>query len=324
MISGMVDSKKPVDVVAVGSWTNFDHLFRVDKLPAPGDTVQIISSIAKIDTIFWGGCAPNNITATAKLGAVSALVSVVGEDFKTRGYYSYLESLGVNLSGLIIVEGEHSGHSFLFADPHGDAICLSHLGVSVRQNAYEPDKQILSASKVVIINYQFDKFSCEAARLASQAGGFVIASGNLAVSKIHIEDILKHTSLLICTAHELNLLLNSGISAKTLQDLFKLGVMAVIETHGIDGSIIHTTESEIHTPAVLSSKLIDPVGAGDGFAGGVAAGISFGWDLEDAAHLGAAVASFIVEEIGCQTNQPSFEQAAERLIKNGIILPARN
>ena len=29
------------DVVAIGSWTNFDHLLEVTSLPAPGDTVQI-------------------------------------------------------------------------------------------------------------------------------------------------------------------------------------------------------------------------------------------------------------------------------------------
>lgn len=315
-----IDRTKLLDVVAVGSWTNFDHLFQVDRLPMPGDTVQITSPIALIEKTYWGGCAPNNAAAAAKLGAKVGLISVVGDDFTSRGYYGYLASLGVDLSGLIIVRGDHSGHSFLFANPHGDAICISHIGASEKQETFEPDARVLSSGKVVIINYRFDKFTKVAAELAHDAGSFVIASGNLATSTQYAEDILRSTDMLICTKHELQQLLWQLGKDSLQQHLFDMGIQAVIETHGVDGSVIITQEARSEIPAVLSKNVIDPVGAGDGFVGGVATGLAFGYSLEDAVRLGAAVASFVVEAVGCQTNQPSWDQALQRLNEHGISI----
>jgi sugar/nucleoside kinase (ribokinase family) len=316
-----IDPAKRLDVVSVGSWTNFDHLFRVDRLPAPGDTVRITSPIADIETVYWGGCAPNNVAAAAKLGAKAGLITVVGEDFAARGYHDYLSSLGVDLNGLIMIEGEHSGHSFLYADPHGDAICLSHVGVSNRQDDYEPNVAVLSAAKVVIINYQFDQFTYKAAQAAHEAGCLVITSGNLATSTHYVEEILRNTDLLICTEHELGILLHQLGQTGHSSWLYQIGVQAILETHGVDGCIIRPPSDHSKIPAILSKNMVDPVGAGDGFAGGVATGLAFGWKLEDAARLGAVVASFIVEAVGCQTNQPSFELATKRLKDNGVLIP---
>jgi nucleoside kinase len=316
-----VDRSKPTDVVAVGSWTNFDHLFRVDKLPLPGDTVRIISSIENIETIYWGGCALNNVTAAAKLGAKAGLVTVVGEDFVSRGYYKYLESLDVDVSGLIIVNGGYSGHSFLFADPHGDAICISHVGVSDTQEEYEPDQEALAAAKVVVINYRFDKFTYLAAKYAHLNGSITIASGNLMTSAKYVEEILQVSDILICTSHELTILLQKITQGNDISSLFDIGIQAVIETHGVEGSIIRTLENENKITAILSTSVVDPVGAGDGFAGGVATGLAFGLNLDDAVRLGTVVASHVVEAIGCQTNQPSFFQAKQRLAEWGITLP---
>jgi ribokinase len=128
--------------------------------------------------------------------------------------------------------------------------------------------------------------------------------------------------MLICTAHELSILLKQIGHDGDLSALFAMGIQAIIETHGVDGSIIRTKESGTKVPAVLTDKVVDPVGAGDGFAGGVATGLAFGWSLEDAARLGAAVSSFIIEAVGCQTNQPTMEQVIIRLAEHGMSIPA--
>jgi len=314
------DKNKPIDVVAVGSWTNFDHLFRVDKLPNPGDTVRITSNIDSVEKIYWGGCAPNNIVTASRLGAKSSLLSVVGEDFKTKGYFDYLKNIGVDLTGLTIVQSEHSGHSFLFSDTKGDAICISHVGVSDKQGDYEPDANILSMSKVLVCNYQFDLFTSKSAEVVHNAGGFVITSGNLATSSAYAIEILLNTDLLICTSHELDLLLEILKKNTIYSNLFDFNIQAIIETRGVKGSVIRSRDSEIKIPAIISSNVIDPVGAGDAFAGAIATGLAFGWNIINSVKLGSAVASFVVEAIGCQTNLPSLDKAVERLKQNGVYL----
>ncbi len=314
-----IDKSKPLDVVAVGSWTNFDHLFKVDQLPMPGDTVQITSPIESVERVTWGGCAINNATASAKLGAKVGLISVVGEDFISRGYASYLNGLHIDTRGVIISQGELCGHSFLFSDPHGDAICISHLGASLKQEQYKPDVDMLSCAKVTVINYRFDKFTNMAATIARDNSSFVIASGNVATSRGYASDILKHIDMLICTQHELHQLIKL-IDKDSTKGLFSLGIQVIIETHGVEGSLIIIPDNSCHVPSILSKNFVDPVGAGDGFTGGIATGISFGWSMEDSVKLGAVVASYVVEAYGCQTNQPTYKQAMQRLKDNKIVI----
>ncbi len=311
MLQIPVDPGKRLDVVAVGSWTNVDHLFRVERLPAPGDTVRIVGPIEAVETTFWGGCAPNNAATAARLGAKAALVSVVGRDFRERGYQAHLSHLGVDLRGTIVLEDDLSGHSFLFSDPSGAAICLSHLGAAERQEEFDPPRELLADAKVVVVNYRFDQFGLRSAQAAAEAGACVIVSGSLSTAPDLVRPMVEATDVLICTAHEMGqLLLDLGLSARA--DLFALGIKALVETRGKEGSTVQTPDDEVQVPAV-PARVVDPVGAGDAFVGGVAAGLAFGQSLVEAARLGAAVASFVVEASGCQTNLPTYPQAVERL-----------
>lgn len=75
-----INQKKEIDVTAVGSWSNFDHIFQVDKLPVIGETVRINGPIENISKTYRGGCAPNIVATSATLGGKTALISVVGQD----------------------------------------------------------------------------------------------------------------------------------------------------------------------------------------------------------------------------------------------------
>lgn len=303
---------KSIDVVAVGSWTNFDHLFRVDQLPMPGDTVQIISAIDSVERIYWGGCAPNNAVAAAKLGASAALVSVVGRDFRDRGYQSYLESLGVDLRGTIILEDTLCGHSFMFSEPSGNTICISHIGAATFQAQQFPDADVVASAKVAVINYIFDDFTLQAARIASGSGCRVILSGALMTAPKYAQAMVQSAEILVCTEHELDQLC-THLRLKHKTDLFDLGVRALVATRGKDGSLLSTPEGKVLIPVAKPERVVDPVGAGDAFVGGLATGLAFGLPLETALKLGAVVASFVIEAEGCQTNLPTHQQASTRL-----------
>lgn len=311
----VINQDKEIDVTAVGSWTNFDHVYRVERIPKPGDTVLISDSIHNIDEIYWGGCAPNNIVASRKLGATCALISVVGQDFSSRGYEAYLRDLEIDLRGTIIVNGESSGHSFLFCDPNGDTVCISYLGVADKQDEFEPNHDVLSTSKIVIINYRFDRFTLKAAQIASNSSGRVIVSGALDTAPEYAEEFIKSAEILVCTEHELFNLINL-IELEEPSKLFEVGINALVITKGKKGSVIRSKKLERKITSVSVTQVIDPVGAGDGFVGGLATGLAFGYSLEDAVKLGSSVASYVVEAIGCQTNLPSLNQALKRVYEN--------
>lgn len=300
------------DVAAVGSWTNFDHLFEVASLPAPGDTVQISSPSDDVERVYFGGCAPNVAVAAARLGARSALVSVVGEDFRSRGYAAHLDDCGVDQRALQIVAGERCGHSFMFRDAAGDSLCISQIGVAARQEEFSPDAATLAAARVAVITCRFDRFTLNAAALAREGGAKVILSGALTTAPDLAAAFIARADMLVCTEHELAQLLSS-LALNDARALLETGLSALVRTRGAAGVDWQTSAAQGSVPAVAPRQVIDPTGAGDGFAAGLATGLALGQALPDAVQLGAGVASFVVEAVGCQTNLPSMPAAQARL-----------
>jgi ribokinase len=95
------------------------------------------------------------------------------------------------------------------------------------------------------------------------------------------------------------------------RDLLML-VDTLVLTRGREGSSIRTRDERIDVPMVPAETVEDTTGAGDAFRGGYYVGVHRGMSMRDCLFLGAAVASFVVERQGSQTNIPTFEQAWAR------------
>jgi sugar/nucleoside kinase (ribokinase family) len=63
------------------------------------------------------------------------------------------------------------------------------------------------------------------------------------------------------------------------------------------------------------TNVVDASGAGDAFNAGLIAAHLRGYDIYEAVKVGNATASYIVEEWGCQTNLPTWNQVLERYSK---------
>ena len=302
------------DVVAVGSWTNFDHLFEVASLPAPGDTVQICSPVKDVERVYFGGCAPNVAVAAARLGARSALVSVVGEDFSSRGYAAHLDECGVDQRAVQVIPGERCGHSFMFRDADGDSVCISQIGVAARQEEFAPNAAILAATRVAVITYRFDRFTLKAAESARAGAAQVILSGALATAQDLAPAFVGRANMLVCTEHELAQLVSS-LALDDAHALLDAGLSTIVCTRGAGGVVWLTSKSRGQVSAVAVRRVLDSTGAGDGFVAGLAVGLGQGQTLPEAIRLGASVASFVVEAVGCQTNLPTMPAAQARLAK---------
>ena len=300
------------DVVSIGSWTNFDHLLEVTSLPAPGDTVQISSPVDEVERVYFGGCAPNVAVGAARLGARAALVSVVGEDFRTRGYSAWLDERGVDQRAVQLIAGERCGHSFLFRDAGGNSVCISQLGVATRQEEFTPDPATTAAGKVAVITCRFDRFTLCAAELARAGGVRVILSGALATAPALAAAFITTSDILVCTGHELTQLVSLLVCDEACA-LLEMGLSAIVRTRGAAGASWQTAGTSATSPAIAPRRVVDPTGAGDGFVAGLAAGVAQGQALPAAIRLGASVASFVVEAVGCQTNLPTMPEAMARL-----------
>ena len=124
------------------------------------------------------------------------------------------------------------------------------------------------------------------------------------VSNISAEDLqagVAAAEVVIVNDYELGVLSSkTGLSAADLQ----ARVPVFITTHGVDGSVVsgnrldHVTQISSAPPA----RVTDPTGAGDAYRAGFLHGYLRQWDVKACGQLGSVVASFVLEQVGTQTN----------------------
>ena len=96
----------------------------------------------------------------------------------------------------------------------------------------------------------------------------------------------------------------------------------LVVTQGEHGLNIQTNEQSIVVGAVPADTFVNPTGAGDALRAGFVTGIAKGWEVRDAARLGAALASFVVEQEGTQLEDFHMNKLYERAQKAyGEALP---
>jgi sugar/nucleoside kinase (ribokinase family) len=299
------------DLLSIGGWTIYDHIFNMKNYPRPGETVELLPD-SNVNQVYWGDCVFNVAAAAGALGLKTAVLTVAGNDFFSSGYPEALEKLGVD-TGHVQVEPDHpSGHSYLFSDPVGEGFCLSWRGASMCQPFFTPQEEPLRQTKIVVLNEAFDIFTLKGAQIAAESGAYIISNGMLGTAEASLRmDYFKCIDLLCISAAEARMLLEA-LSVESEEAIFNFGPQAVIVTHGAEGSEVITREGRIHVAAVLARKVVDVTGAGDSFVGGVATGLARGFELPRAARLGAGISSFVIEAMGCQTNLPTWDQVYTR------------
>jgi ribokinase len=72
---------------------------------------------------------------------------------------------------------------------------------------------------------------------------------------------------------------------------------------------------------VFEVQAVDTLGAGDAFAAGFVAAWTRSENIEQALHVGNAVAALTITERGAQNGQPTLEKTSKLLGKHGISIP---
>jgi len=105
---------------------------------------------------------------------------------------------------------------------------------------------------------------------------------------------------------EIRMLMEEPTLLRGARQLMELGPRIVVVKQGEYGASLFTGESFFSLPAYPLETVVDPTGAGDSFAGGLLGYLDAHGGADDDAALrraityGSAVASFWVEEFGCE------------------------
>lgn len=299
------------DLIVVGAWAAFDHLFRMDHYPSEGETVLLNMDSERAETVYFGDCSANIAVIASNLNISTGLVTVAGYDFETSGYKAYLKELDIDLSGTVVLNDVPCGHNYIFFDGQGDGFCFSHQGAAARQSADMISPETFQGAKHVVISEKFSDFTLKALVVAKQQGATTYVSGMIAESNELLERFLLLTDVLFINKSEFKRLVTRLGDRRRLFSEF--GLKYVFITCGKRGAKMldaNGIESLIRICDV--DEVVDTTGAGDAFVAGTVSAMIRGYNPLQAAEYGTVTSSFIIQKWGCQTNAPTWEQVEER------------
>ena len=303
-----------VELCVVGAWGLFDHFLAMEQYPQEGDTICTLPDQVHPETVFYGDCSGNIAAVAAKLGTKVRLISVVGNDFASSGYENHLRCLRVDLDGVTVIPDSPSGHNYNCFAPNGDGFCISRQGAAALQNEAMVQTEWFLGVKYAVICEAFSEYSLRAAQFAKMCGAKVILSGMVGDRNPLMKEFLDAADILFINRSEYQRLVQSAGESEIFTEY---GLERIYLTCGAEGARVLTATDERIIPTIPGKRVKDPTGAGDAFVAGTIAGLLRGWTPEEAAKVGAASSSFIIEEFGCQTNLPTWEAAIQRIRMTG-------
>jgi ribokinase len=292
-------------VIVVGS-VNVDLVATADRLPLPGETITGAEFAA-----HDGGKGANQAVAAARLGAPTAFVGAVGRDpFGVRARAA-LEREGIDLTGLLTVD-EPTGVALILVDAQGENLISvasgANAGLTGVHVADSLERLAPGPSDVVLVGHEIPIDAAVRALTAGRAARATTVLNPAPATGIDrsvfgLADVLTVNELELAEILERD----GGSDTPTLlgsRDGAPGVAAGVVVTQGVAGATLFEDGSLRDLPAPRVSA-VDAVGAGDTFAGALAACLAGGLSIDDAVHRAVIAASLSTRQRGARGGMPT-------------------
>jgi sugar/nucleoside kinase (ribokinase family) len=235
------------------------------------------------------------------------VVGPVGDDFG-EAEHAVLREHGVNTDDIEHVPG---GSTFFWAAEYEWNLNIRHT-LDTQLNVFgDFEPKLSDASKqadtLFLANIQPD-LQREVRRQCTGAKLVALDSMNywIETTRDSLLQTIAGVDMLLMNDDEVRMLTEQPTLLRGARQLMELGPRIVVVKQGEYGASLFTEDSFFSLPAYPLETVVDPTGAGDAFAGGLLGYLdAHGGADEDAAlrralTYGSAVASFWVEEFGCE------------------------
>ncbi|SFO19455.1 ribokinase [Amycolatopsis rubida] len=284
-------------VLVVGS-ANADLVVPVDRRPGGGETV-----LGGDTALSPGGKGANTAVAAGKLGADVALLGAVGDDPYGRLLRDSLSNAGVDTQFVRTVD-RPTGIAYITVTPDGENSILVSPGANSALEPGDITDEALDGVRVLVASLEVPLPTVERAVVRARENGVRVLL-NLSPAAEVSPETLAALDVLLVNEHEAAYLLDSEDADP--RKLLELGPRAAVVTLGAEGAAVLEGDKSttVESPKV---EAVDTTGAGDAFAGALAAALADGADLVESAGRAVKVAAVTVTRRGAQ---PSYPTAAE-------------
>lgn len=274
----------------------------------PQDGTALAAARAYRRTV--AGSEANVAAAVTRLGLAARLVTVVGHDGLGDAVERELVEWGIDArvgrsdlpTGTLVRELATGGASQAVHLRAGSA--ATEMGPKQVEAGWSPDFDAVFVTGITAVRSPATLAAVHrTVELARQAGSLVVCDPNFRprlagpeVFRDALSTIRGRVDVAIGDADELGLL--SGTTPDEAADaLLDQGCRLVITKLGAGGAKARDKSAEYHVPA-HATRVVDTVGAGDAFAGGVVVGLIEGATVAELLELGSKVAARVVATMG--------------------------
>ncbi len=295
-------------MVVLGS-INLDLVAHVDHVPRPGETALAhdLSSIP-------GGKGANQALAARRMGASTVMLGMVGEDAYAVQALTFLRQDGVDLSRIGVRRDAPTGLALIVVERQGQNAITVIPGANAKlgREALAELDRVLTPEDVLMLQCEVPLSVVEGAiRVAKARRARVVLDP--APASERFPALFFSVDVLTPNQGEAEVLLGQRVddvrAAKAAaRHLHGRGVKVAIVKLGDQGVVWATDHGVFYLPGE-SVAAVDTVGAGDAFAGALAARLDAGDTLAEAIKMANHVAALSTTKPGAQPSYPWFEEA---------------
>ena len=236
-----------------------------------------------------------------------AIVSIIGEDFPEKEI-KFLNERGINTD---MIEKVTGGKTFYWKGKYHENM-INRDTIITELNVLEKFNPVLnpefSSSEIILLGNLHPAVQNAVINQSTNPNRFIIMDTmNFWMDNTLDEllSVIKKVNLVIINDEEAQQLTGEKNIFNAGEKILKMGPEKVIIKKGEHGSIYLDAQNKYMLPAFPVEKLVDPTGAGDSFAGGIAGflatvnkiGIR---EIKEAMLYGTLTASFCVEDFGIE------------------------
>lgn len=287
----------------------------------PPDPVQIDDApLLKWDI---GGAEANCAIALARLGISVRWHSRVGNDPFGRKMISILAGEGVDTSAVAIDATKPTGVFFREWLPDGMRRVFYYRAGSAAANMGPEDlkpehfvgvKAVHMTGITPALSERAAATCMRAIELAKAAGCMITFDPNFRPrlwsaeqARVAMIPMAQASDIILMGHEDAAAMFGEGDDEHYLQSAVALGIKTVVLKRAERGALAIHDGERFEATVVKAERVIDPVGAGDGFDAGFIAGRLRGKSMPESLHLGAIVGAGSVAHLGDYAGYPTIE-----------------
>jgi ribokinase len=309
--------ERPPHIACIGV-SDWDRLIAIVRYPEAGDFARVLEEVSAP-----GGPTTNTAVALARLGADVQLASAVGDDERGRLVRASLEDADLDTRWIAVKSGQTTTLATVIVSQEPlDRTILVETGAQLVKGdqldiagLFGGDVLVLDVADVALRRFLLDlpSHTVPTTRLL----GPLTQLANKGIPDA-FDLALRHDAIV---SNEPDLLDVTGTwtlsdATTALQHRMRgANLRAALVTRGSEGCRLVTETERLNIPA-FAVDVVDPTGAGDAFAAGVAWGMAQRWPSVEVGRFANAVGALACRKLGAQASLPSLDEVETLLAEN--------